>query len=67
MCHTLRATDSGVPDHLREQLDPSRAMQTRRDMRARLKGASLNTYGMQYAYLIFDFFSKLLDTGRAWK
>ncbi len=31
-------------------------MQTRRDICARWQGASLSTYGTQYAYLIFDFF-----------
>jgi len=54
--HTLRATDLGLPDHLREELDLSRTVQMRWDICAHWKGASLRMYGVRYTYLGFDFF-----------
>src|SRR5216683_6871389 len=56
MCHTLRAIDPGRPDHLREQLDPSHAMEMGWDICVCWKGASLSTYSVQYTYLIFNLF-----------
>jgi hypothetical protein len=54
--HTLRATDLGLPDHLREELDLSRTVQMRWDICAHWKGASLRMYGVRYTYLSFDLF-----------
>jgi len=54
--HTLRATDLGLPDHLREELNLSRTVQMRWDICAHWKGALLWMYGVRYTYLGFDFF-----------